>query len=116
MKKKAADVLYHDVPEPLFSQYASLLGKQPAATFSSPVVYAGWRDVPSTYIYATQDRQMPLAYQKFMVKRAQEVARQDGSVMPFEGEIGELYLDSGHTPFLSMTQKLGEVLIRAAEV
>ena len=51
-----------------------------------------------------------------MVKRAQETARQDGSVMPFEGEIGELYLDSGHTPFLSVTQKLGEVLIRAAEV
>jgi hypothetical protein len=59
---------------------------------------------------------MPLEYQQFMAKRAQEVVGQDGSLRPFEGEIGEMYLDYGHTPFLSMTEKMGEILIRVAEV
>ena len=118
LKKQATDVFYHDVPEPLVTQYAGLLGKQPVATFSTPVVNAGWRSVPSTYVYTTQDRPLPLAYQQFMVKRAQEVAGQDagGSVRPFEGELGEVHVDAGHTPFLSMTVTIGEVLIRAAKV
>lgn len=111
------DIFYHDVPESLASQYARVLGKQPMATFTTPVAHAGWRSVPSTYIYTTQDRSLPLAYQQFMAKRAKELASQDGgSVKPFEGEIGEVSLPSGHTPFLSMTEKMGEILIRAAEV
>lgn len=117
LNEKAADIFYHDVSEPLFLQYACLLGKQPTATFTTPVVHAGWRSVPSTYVYTVQDRQLPLAYQQFMVKRAQEVAGQDGNALrPFEGEIGELYVDSGHTPFLSMTEKMGDILIRTAQV
>ena len=111
------DVFYHDVPKPLASQYARVLGKQPTVTFNTPVVHAGWRSVPSTYIYTTQDRSLPLGYQQFIAKRAKEVASQDGaSVKPFDGDIGEVALDSGHTPFLSMTEKMGEILIKAAEV
>ncbi len=114
LNERAPETFYHDVPEPLFSQYTHLLGKQPAATFATPVVYAGWRSVPSTYVYTTQDRPLPLPTQQFMVKRVQ-VAGQDGGVRPFQGAMGELSLDSGHTPFLSMTEKIGDILIRAAE-
>jgi hypothetical protein len=99
------------------SHYTSLLGKQPMATSTTPVVYAGWRSVPSTYVYTTQDRPLPLHFQQFMAKRAREAAGQDGSsVRPFEGEMGEVTVDSGHTPFLSMTEKMGDILIRAAEI
>jgi len=115
LNKNAADIFYHDVPEPLFSQYARLLGKQPAATFATPVVHAGWRSVPSTYVYTRQDRPLPLLYQEFMAKRAQRVASQDRGLRLFEGEMGEVYIDSGHTPFLSMTEEMGNILIRAAE-
>jgi hypothetical protein len=82
------------------------------ATFGTPVVYAGWRSVPSTYVYTRQDRPLPLLFQEFMAKRAQG---QEGDVRPFGGEMGEVYLDSGHTPFLSMTEEIGDILIRAAE-
>ena len=118
LNEQAADVFYHDMPEQLVTQYAGLLGKQPAATFSTPVAHAGWRNVPSTYVYTTQDRPCPRAYQQFMVKRAQEVAGQDagGSVRPFEGELGEVVVDAGHTPFLSMTETMGGILIRAADI
>jgi hypothetical protein len=115
LNERAADVFYHDVPKTLISQYAPLLGKQPTATFGTPVVHAGWRSVPSTYVYTTQDRPLPLPYQQFMAKRAQEVAGQDGGVKPFEGGLGEISLDAGHTPFLSMTEKVGEILVRLAE-
>lgn len=115
VKEHAAGIFYHDVPEPLFSQYAQILGKQPMATFGTPVVHAGWRSVPSTYVYTRQDRPLPLLYQEFMVKRAQRVASQDNGLRPFEGEMGEVYVDSGHTPFLSMTEEIGDILIRAAE-
>lgn len=116
LKEEATDVLYHDLPEALISTYARLLGKQPTATFNTPVAHAGWRSVPSTYVYTTQDRSLPLAYQRFMAKRAKEVAGKEGSsVKPFDGEIGEVSVDSGHTPFLSMTDKMGDILIRAAD-
>ncbi|KAK3896992.1 hypothetical protein C8A05DRAFT_48207 [Staphylotrichum tortipilum] len=112
----AVDTFYHDVPEPLVSQYAPLLGKQPAATFATPVGYAGWRRVPSTFVYTTHDRPLPLVYQQFIGRRAQEVANQHGCVRPFEGAMGEVYMDSGHTPFLSRMQEMGDILIRAAEI
>jgi hypothetical protein len=116
LKEEAAEVFYHDVPEPLVKQYARELGKQPMATFTTPVVHAGWKSVPSTYVYTTIDRSLPLGYQQFMARRAKEAAgREGGNVVPFEGEFGEVSLESGHTPFLSMTEKLGGVLIRAAE-
>ncbi len=118
LNEQAADVFYHDVPEPLVAQYAGLLGKQPVATFSTPVVHAGWRSVPSTFVYTAQDRPLPPPYQQFMVKRAQQVAGQDagGRVRPFEGELGEVHVDSGHTPFLSMTETIGGILIKAAGI
>jgi hypothetical protein len=112
----AADVFYHDVSGTLAVEYGRLLGKQPAATFSTPVAHAGWRSIPSTYVYTTEDRSLPLVYQRYMAKRAQEVAGHEGKVQPFEGDMGEIDIPSGHTPFLSMTDKMGEILIRAAEV
>jgi pimeloyl-ACP methyl ester carboxylesterase len=108
-------VFYHDVPEPMFSQYAALLGKHPMSTFSTPVVHAGWRSVPSTYVYTRQDRPLPLLFQEFMAKRTQRVGSEGGGLRPFDGEMGEVYVDSGHTPFLSNTEEMGDILIRAAE-
>jgi pimeloyl-ACP methyl ester carboxylesterase len=100
----------------MFSQYAALLGKHPMATFTTPVVHAGWRSVPSTYVYTRQDRPLPLLFQEFMAKRAKRVASEDGGdVRPFNGEMGEAYIDCGHTPFLSNTEEMGDILIRAAE-
>jgi hypothetical protein len=103
------------VPEPLRSKYTQVLGKQPIATFNTSVVYAGWRSVPSTYVFTTLDRALEPVYQHFMVERA---VKQGGkhAVTPFGGEMGQLYVESGHTPFLSMPQKIGEILVRAAEM
>jgi len=120
LNPRATKTFYHDVPDHLVSQYAPLLGKQPAATFTTPVAHAGWRAaaVPSTYVYTRQDRPLPLPYQQFMVRRAQEeaAAGRDGGVRPFGGAMGEVYVDAGHTPFLSATREMGDILVRAAEV
>lgn len=90
----------------------------PLATFLQEHKYAAWRYIPSTAVYATKDKPLPLQFVEFMVKRAQKEEARQGGVQAFTGELGEVYMDCGHCAMFLVPEKvkeLGKILVAAAE-
>jgi len=69
----------------------------------------GWLSIPTTYIYTTLDRCIPLKLQKDMVRSVREV-----NPKAFSDPIGEFTLETGHSPFLSNVNGLGDILVEIA--
>jgi pimeloyl-ACP methyl ester carboxylesterase len=84
-------------------QDAELAAKQLVAqslkSFSQPLTNAGWKSIPSSYIVCGEDRAIPAELQRAMAARATDVHE-----LP----------DAGHSPFLSMPERLAEVVTAAA--
>lgn len=85
---------YSDVPEEEAARAVGRLTPQSLKTFHEPVTAAGWRHVPSAYVLCEEDRALPPRVQERMAVRAQSVHR----------------LPSGHSPFLSMPDRLAGLL------
>ena len=63
------------------------------------VPYAGWQDIPVTYVICQQDRVMTMDMEAY--SKSLNVASVER-------------LDAGHVPFQSMPQKVAEIIRRAA--
>ena len=70
-------------------------------SFEGELTYAGYKDIPATYIHTEQDVTVPTQGQYAMVEATGVQIRQ-------------LELDSGHCPSVSQPEKLGEKLVEAA--
>jgi len=70
-------------------------------SFSSKVSYAGWKHVPSTYLFCEKDMAIPIQAQKGMV---------ESSGVQWKTEI----LNTGHSPFISMPEETAKAIRRAA--
>jgi hypothetical protein len=70
----------------------------------SPVQYAAWKHVPSTYIFCTEDQALSYETQLGIVERA----RKEGMLLRTER------LEASHSPFLSMPEAVVDVIRRAA--
>ena len=68
----------------------------------SKVTYAPWKHVPSTYILCDQDATMGVPPQQKLV------APERG------GKWNVVHLDAGHSPFLSMPEKVEQIIREAA--
>ncbi|KAJ6084186.1 hypothetical protein N7486_010986 [Penicillium sp. IBT 16267x] len=85
-------VFYNDLSLEDASFWKSRLRKHSAAAFKdSSNVYAGWADVPVSYIFCTNDCAIPIQSQEAMVKAAKEAG----------ASISTRSLDASHSPFLS---------------
>ena len=94
-------IFYNDLDEETAAKWASTLKSFSYKTFDSKVTYAGWRDVPSTYLFCEKDQAIPLGVQQAMVQ---------GTGMNFDTET----LDASHSPFLSMPEKVAAAVRRSA--
>jgi hypothetical protein len=94
VRENPAVTLYNDVPKgPRDAALARLL-PQSTLSFAEPVQRAGWKTLPSSYIVCDEDQSLPPSYQE-----------------PFAERTGATYhLPSGHTPMLSMPDKLVDLL------
>ncbi|EMF13551.1 alpha/beta-hydrolase [Sphaerulina musiva SO2202] len=100
---RPAEIFYNDMPEA--DQQAAIANLLPFSyqVFHSPLTYAAWRDVPSTYLYCKQDAAIPLQIQELMVTgTAQGV--------PIKTET----VDTGHSPFMTKPAEVAEAIKRAA--
>ncbi len=70
------------------------LGPQLLASFAQPLRTASWKHTPSTYIACTEDRAITIELQRQMAARCRQVVD----------------LPAGHSPFLSMPDKVADVL------
>ncbi|MGW5425477.1 alpha/beta hydrolase [Streptomyces sp. NPDC003943] len=90
--------LYHDVPEDKRAAALARLLPQTVLSFAEPVSRAGWKTSPTSYVMCDDDRSLPPSYQE-----------------PFAERTGATYhLPSGHTPLLSMPDKLADLLEQIA--
>ena len=91
---RPAEVFYADVDDGVASTSADRLGHQSIASFSAELTAAAWREVASTYVLCEQDRAIPPPAQEAMAQRTGTVHR----------------LDSSHSPFLSMPERLAGII------
>jgi pimeloyl-ACP methyl ester carboxylesterase len=85
---------FHDV-EPSLARWAvDGLTFQSWSSLIEPLTNAAWRVIPSTYIVADQERELPAAAQQLFAQRTGD----------------ELHIGSGHSPFLSKPAELAAIL------
>ncbi|KUJ08693.1 alpha/beta-hydrolase [Mollisia scopiformis] len=94
--------LYNDLPTAEQEHWVSLLRPHPEIASLTPLTNVGYKYVPSTYLFCENDQALPLEVQKSMV------ASVEGEV--FGGKMGEVSCGAGHSPFLSMPEKVVEVI------
>ncbi|KAK2811949.1 hypothetical protein FQN50_001656 [Emmonsiellopsis sp. PD_5] len=98
----AQDILYHDSPPSQAAKFAAKLLPHSRSIYTTPLTYPGYKHVSATYILCTKDRAIPLATQKAMVAALGE------------GLVNTETFHSGHSPMLSMPEKVTEVILKAA--
>ncbi|KAI9655558.1 MAG: hypothetical protein M1821_005351 [Bathelium mastoideum] len=103
-KEPAMYTCFHDLDKG--EHWFSLTKKQSVAALWSKQEYEAWKDIPSTYVYCTHDRVIPLEEQARMVKNVREVHPEAFDV--------EEYLETGHNPVLSKINELVIILKKAA--
>jgi pimeloyl-ACP methyl ester carboxylesterase len=73
---------------------------QPAEGWADVVTYGGWKDVPSVYVVAKEDKALPAEMQRQMAEMA--------------GIEEVVSVRSGHMVMLSQPEKCLEVILKAA--
>ncbi|KAF7524878.1 hypothetical protein PCG10_005461 [Penicillium crustosum] len=94
---------YHDCGADQIEASIATLKPHSYQTLHSPCTYAAWKDVPSTYLYCTQDAAIPLVVQQAMVE-----GTANGTGMKTES------VDASHSPFLSKPDEVTAAIRRAA--
>jgi len=99
----AQEAFYADLPQTEGERWIKELVLHPLTAQDTPVEHAAWRGMSGRlwYLLCTEDRAIPRCVQEAMIKRAQE---EGGVKMHVE------ICDTGHSPFLSMPTKVGDVL------
>lgn len=98
VRENPAQTLYNDVPDDERDAALARLLPQSTLSFAEPVTRAAWQTLPSSYIVCDDDQSLPPSYQK-----------------PFADRTATTYhLPSGHSPLLSMPDKLADLLEQIA--
>lgn len=100
----------------MHSRWRQITDRHAVAALKTPIKEAGWRDIPTTYIYTSLDKVLDLEKQQWQVSRAKESGAQTAAgIQPFSGALGEFILDCGHTPFLGdKLDELRSILVQVA--
>jgi pimeloyl-ACP methyl ester carboxylesterase len=92
------DRFFNDCSEEDTANAVSRLEPQSLSAVKQPVRSVAWRDIPSAYVICDQDNAIPVFAQELLSERAQEVRR----------------LPASHSPFLSMPDKVVELIAELA--
>jgi pimeloyl-ACP methyl ester carboxylesterase len=96
--KLAKDVFYADVPDSLARSSVDALVASTAAIFTTPQARPAWKDKRSWYVVCEQDQAIPVFKEHEMSTRCDE----------------SVVLQSSHSPFLSMPDRVAELLADVA--
>ena len=99
-------VFYHDLADSDAEIWVKRLSHHSGPTFTSHLTFAAWKTIPSTYILCEEDQALPIEAQEGMVADAKQA-------VPDSFDVVER-CHAGHSPFLSMPDKVTESLKRAA--
>ncbi|PYI09347.1 alpha/beta-hydrolase [Aspergillus sclerotiicarbonarius CBS 121057] len=96
-----AEAGFHDIPSEDKELWESRLTHASIAVFSGASTYEPWRDIPTAYIICEEERALPLPVQEQMAQalNTQSIYR----------------LKSSHSPYLSMPDKLADIVEELAD-
>ena len=93
--KSPETLLFNDLDAASAENWTKKLSPQPSEGWDQTVTYGGWKDVPSVYLVCENDQVLPPPLQLQMAELAGSKVEQCGA---------------GHIPFLSMPEKVVEVV------
>lgn len=109
-----AELFYHDLSVEEGKYWVSQLQTQAAVTFENTTDYAAWKDIPSWYLIAKQDKPLKPEAQRAMVKAAREYLDQAGGPGTGEQRLKSEEIDASHSPFLSRPEETASFIESAA--
>ena len=89
--------LHNDTSADVAAYWSSHTTHSDLVAFATPLKYAAWRHMPTTYLLCELDRCLPPHVQ-------------EGMLALTEGLVRTVRLPSGHMPMLSMPEKLVDIL------
>ena len=98
---------FHDLPVSEGEYWYERFQTQSIGALWSPVQYAAWMHVPSTYVLSERDRVIPPDVQEKIIANAKEVTKTAFDCVE--------RIDSGHEPIFSHVDDLVRVVRKAAE-
>jgi pimeloyl-ACP methyl ester carboxylesterase len=106
----ARDVFYNDMTHEESDRWSEKHRHESMGVYGSTTTYAAWRDVPSTFVIATEDKTM--AFTREVVDGMIKTAREQ---VPSAFDVVEIAEGAGHCPMVSRPEWVADVLRRAAE-
>ena len=98
---------YNDLSLKQQAKWTSRLVRHPTkAQFEPPKrqkLAVAWRRIPVTYLFCKEDQALPLPVQEMMVNRIEDAAG--------ELKVDKKYCEAGHSPFLSMPDRVVDIVI-----
>lgn len=109
-----AEMFYGDLPPEEAAQWVSRLQTQAAVTFDLATKNAAWKDIPSWYLIALQDKALAPETQRAFVKEAREYLDQVGGPGTGMKRLRSQGIDASHSPFLSRPKETADFIESAA--
>lgn len=106
------ETFYNDIPDTKTQE--ALIGslrRHSYLAFTSPNKYAVWEDVKCTYVACEDDNAIPLPAQLGMVEGAKKMVQEKQGA---KGGMDSVTLKASHSPFVSMPEKVGQIVRRCA--
>jgi pimeloyl-ACP methyl ester carboxylesterase len=105
-------IFYNDLPADQAAHRASLLKPHSWHSKAKPPSAAGvgWWDIPTSYLICEKDNAIPVGFQRKMLADANETLATKGSTSTIRDEV----VESGHSPFLSMPERVVDFIRRSA--
>ncbi|KAH8653876.1 Alpha/beta hydrolase fold-1 [Xylariales sp. PMI_506] len=97
--KNGVETFFNDLPYEQALEYTAKLCSEPREGWDRPIVYMGWRSIPSHYIICEKDQMIPPIMQKGFSRLAGSTA---------------VRIDAGHFPQLSKCDELVRIILELA--
>ncbi|KAK6443465.1 hypothetical protein LTR95_000292 [Oleoguttula sp. CCFEE 5521] len=100
---RAEDYFYGDLEAAEAAKWTKLLKPVSIAALMGKATHAGWKEIPVSYLFCTEDQALPDFTQRGII----EMAKKHGVEMRVEE------VKASHSPFLSMPERTGEFVRRS---
>ncbi|KAH8698761.1 Alpha/beta hydrolase fold-1 [Talaromyces proteolyticus] len=100
----SAAITFSDIPLDEGVEWVKKMSLHSVRSFAEPLTYAGYMDIPSTFIFCEQDQILPLDFQR---RRVQTIERCSGH------SLATLSLVAGHCPNVSRPIDLAKTIQKA---
>ena len=94
-------MFYNDLSQEEKAHWVAQTKPHPAAAQPTPLTYAAYRYIPSTYLLTENDQPLPVQAQEGMIAQAEAA---------YGIQIKKELCTSGHSPFLSQPERVAEVI------